>query len=94
MMALMSRNLMGYFFNVRGKLSGLLSVIGSVVSSAYNIVGEKWIVNPNSEEAIIDHSYYSIEVCQNLLTFLKISWVCIIIGTILTVVFVVPFNPK
>ena len=94
MMALMSRNLMGYFFNVRGKLSGILSVVGSVVSSAYNIVGEKWIVNPNSEEAIIDHSYYSIEVCQNLLTFLKISWVCIIIGTILTVVFVVPFNPK
>ena len=94
MMALMSRNVMGYFFHVRGKLSGILSVIGSLVSSAYNVVGEKWIVNPNSEEAIIDHSYYSLSVCQNLLIFLRICWVCIIIGTILTVIFVVPFDPK
>ena len=94
MMALMSRNLMGYFFHVRGKLSGILSVVGSLVSSAYNIIGEKWIVNPNSVEATEKGGYYPFEICQNLLLFLKISWVCLIVGTTLTVIFVVPYDPK
>ena len=92
--ALMSRNLMGYFFHVRGKLAGVLSVVGSLVSSAYNVIGEKWIVNPNSEEATVEGGYYTFEVCQNLLVFLKFCWVCISIGTILTVIFVVPYDPK
>ena len=94
MMALMSRNLMGYFFHIRGKLSGILSVIGSLVSSAYNVVGEKWIVNPNSEEPTVQGGYYTFEICQNLLFFLKISWICLIIGTVLAVIFVVPYDPK
>ena len=94
MSALMSRNLMGYFFHVRGKLSGILSVIGSLVSSAYNEIGEKWIVNPNSEEAVVDKSYYTFDVSKNLLTFYKFSWICITIGTILTVIFIVPFDSK
>ena len=34
MSALLSRNLMGYFFHIRGKLTGILSVVGSFVSSA------------------------------------------------------------
>ena len=92
--ALMSRNMMGYFFHVRGKLSGILSVVGSLVSSAYNVIGEKWIVNPNSEEATVQGGYYTFEVCQNLLVFLRFCWVCITIGTILTVIFVVPYDPK
>ena len=92
--ALMSRNIMGYFFHIRGKLSGVLSVIGSLVSSAYNVVGEKWIVNPKSEEATVDKSYYTIEVCQNLLKFFRICWICLSLGTILTVIFVVPFDKK
>ena len=65
----MTRNIMGYFFHVRGKLSGILSVISSLVSSGYNVVGENWIVNPKSEEATVDNSYYTFEVCQNLLKF-------------------------
>ena len=92
--ALMTRNLMRYFFHIRGKLSGILSVIGSLVSSGYNIVGEKWIVNPDSEEATVDNSYYTFEVCQNLLKFLRICWACLSIGTIMTVIFIVPFDDK
>ena len=92
--ALMSRNLMGYFFHVRGKLSGILSVIGSLVSAAYNEIGEKWFVNPNSEEAVVDNSYYSFDVSKNLLTFYKFSWICVTLGTILTVIFIVPFDSK
>ena len=94
MSALLSRNLMSYFFHIRGKLNGVLSVISSLVSSAYNAIGEKWIVNPNSEEAVVDNSYYTYEVSKNLLTFLEICWACIIIGTILTVIFVVPYDKK
>ena len=94
MMALLNRNAMGYFFHIRGKLNGVLSVIGSLVSSAYNAIGEKWIVNPNSEEAVVDNSYYTFEVSKNLLVFIEICWACIIIGTILTVVFVVPYDKK
>ena len=94
MSALLSRNLMGYFFHVRGKLTGILSVVGSFVSSAYNIIGEKWIVNPHSEEAIIDRSYYSFEVCENLLTYFKFCCLVLSIGTLLTVIFIVPFDKK
>ena len=94
MMALMSRNLMGYFFHIRGKLSGILSVVGSLVSSAYNVIGEKWIVNPNSEEATVEGGYYTFEICKNLLLYFKISSICLTIGTILTVIFVVPYDPK
>lgn len=94
MSALLSRNSMGYFFHVRGKLSGLLSVIGSLVSSGYNIVGENWIVNPKSEEATVDDSYYTFEVCKNLLTYFRFCWACLTLGTILTVIFVVPFDKK
>ncbi len=90
MTALLSRNAMSYFFHIRGKLNGVLSVISSLVSSAYNAIGEKWIVNPNSEEAVVDNSYYTYEVTKNILVFLKICWVCIILGTILTIIFVVP----
>ena len=94
MYALMSRNVMGYFFHIRGKLSGILSVISSLVSSAYNVIGEKWIVNPKSEEATVDKSYYTIEVCQNLLKFFRICWICTSLATILCVIFVVPFDKK
>lgn len=92
--ALLSRNLMGYFFHVRGKLSGILSVIGSLVSAGYNEIGEKWIVNPNSEEATVDKSYYTYDVSKNMLAFLRICWICIIVSTALTVIFIVPFDKK
>ena len=92
--ALLSRNLMGYFFHIRGKLTGILSVIASFVSSAYNIIGEKWIVNPHSEEAVVDKSYYSFEVCENLLTYFKFCWFVLSIGTLLTVIFIVPYDKK
>ena len=69
MTALLSRNLMNYFFHIRGKLYGVLSVISSLVSSAYNVIGEKWIVNPKSEEAVVDKSYYTYDVSKNLLHF-------------------------
>ena len=36
--ALTRRNVMGYFFHVRGKLSGIISVINSFVTYGYNIV--------------------------------------------------------
>lgn len=91
---LLSRNLMGYFFHVRGKLSGILSVIGSLVSAGYNEIGEKWIVNPNSEEATVDKSYYTYDVSKNMLAFLRICWICIIVSTALTVIFIVPFDKK
>ena len=94
MAALLSRNLMGYFFHIRGKLTGILSVVSSFVSSGYNIIGEKWIVNPNSEEAVVDRSYYSVEVCQNLLTYFKFCLFVISIGTLLTVIFIVPYDKK
>ena len=35
MSPLLSRNLMGYIFHIRGKLTGILSVVGSFVSSYY-----------------------------------------------------------
>ena len=92
--ALRRRNVMSYFFHVRGKLSGIISVINSFVTSGYNIVCEKWIVNPKSENPKYDEVYYDINVAKNVLKFIEFIWCCTGVATLISLLFIVPFDPE
>ena len=92
--ALRRRNVMSYFFHVRGKLSGIISVINSFVTSGYNIICEKWIVNPKSENPNYDEEYYDISVARNVLKFIEFIWCCTGVATLISLLFIVPFDPE
>ena len=92
--ALRRRNVMSYFFHVRGKLSGIISVINSFVTSGYNIICEKWIVNPKSENPNFDEEYYDISVARNVLKFIEFIWCCTGVATLISLLFIVPFDPE
>ena len=92
--ALRRRNVMSYFFYVRGKLSGIISVINAFITAGYNIICEKWIVNPNSEEAIYDKEYYSINVSENILNYIQFIWCCAGFGTLISLLLITPFDEE
>ena len=83
---------MSYFFHVRGKLSGIISIINSFVTSGYNVVCEKWIVNPKSENPTVDKDYYSIEVSSNILKYIQFIWCCTGFCTLISLLMIVPFD--
>ena len=91
---LIGRNLMGYFFAIRGKLNGGLSVVASLVSSGYNILAEKYFVNPFSDEADVDSSFYTFDVSSNFLSLIKFIIIDLIIGTALALLLIVPHDKK
>ena len=90
--ALRRRNVMSYFFHVRGKLSGIISIINSFVTSGYNVVCEKWIVNPKSENPTVDKDYYSIDVSKNILKYIQFIWCCTGFCTLVSLLMIVPFD--
>lgn len=91
---LIGRNLMGYFYAIRGKLNGGLSVVASLVSSGYNILAEKIFVNPYSDEADVDNSFYTFDVSSNFLSLIRFIVIDLIFGTILALILIVPHNEK
>lgn len=92
--ALRRRNVMSYFFHVRGKLSGILSVINSFVTSGYNVITEKWIINPNSKDPTFDEEYYDISISKNILKYIQFIWCCTGTATLISLLFIVPFDPE
>ena len=92
--ALRRRNIMSYFFYVRGKLSGILSVINAFITSGYNVICEKWIVNPKSENPVENTDYYDINVSKNILKFIQFIWCCAGIGTLISLLMIIPFDPE
>ena len=91
---LIERNLMGYFYEIRGKLNGGIAVISSLIASGYNMLAEKFIINPYSDEADIDGNYYSFDVSQNLKTYFIIIMVIFIIGTFFGLILIIPYDIK
>ena len=85
---------MGYFYEIRGRLNGGLAVINSLISSGYNILAENFIINPFSDEADIDGIFYSFDVSQNLKIYFIIMMAIFIIGTILSLIIIIPYDMK
>ena len=51
---LLDRNFLYYFYEIRGKLIGALSLVSALESAGLNMFAEKFIVNPQSDEADVD----------------------------------------
>ena len=90
--SLSGRNLMMYFFPIKGVLSGCLSVATSLANSGFNYLSDKVVINPNETDATLNNNtFFPIEVSQNLLKYYQVQWGCIGIGSLLTILFIVPF---
>ena len=91
---LMPRNLMYFFFEIRGKLSGALSIEKAILSSAFNTIAEKIMVNPESDEADVDEKFYTYEVSKRFLNVVIMNIIISIICCIFVVIIIVPYDKK
>ena len=80
--SLMGRNFMHFFFEIRGKLSGALSIVTALLSSGFNVIAEKIVVNPESDEADIDEKFYTYDVAKRVVDFNVIVIIINVIASI------------
>ena len=92
--ALRRRNVMSYFYHVRGKLSGIISVLNAFITAGYNVICEKWIMNPESENPTVDKDYYGINVASNYLKYIQFIWCCTGFGTLISLLLIIPFQEE
>jgi len=91
---LLDRNYLFYFYEVRGKVIGALSLITALQSAGYNMLAEKFIVNPKSEEADVDDLYYPYDVSQKIQNYILISLLIFSICAIISIITIIPFDKK
>ena len=94
---LSTKNAIQYFFNQRGAISGILELISSGLSAIHNKLAET-MINPKGEEPTpINGSkdyYYENSVAKNVLNFFILELGTFGISTLLTLLFLVPFDDK
>jgi len=104
---LSTKNAIQYFFNQRGTISGVLELISSALSATHNKIAET-IINPNGEEPAVCEKgkegvcgeennpkiYYSLELSEKILSFFMLELGCFGISTLLTLLFLVPYDEK
>ena len=104
---LSTKNAIQYFFNQRGTISGVLELISSALSATHNKIGET-IINPNGDEPEVCEKgkegecgtpanpkiYYGLELSEKVLSFFILELGCFGISTLLTLLFLVPYDEK
>ena len=90
--AISGKNACMYFPSKRGMVSGFLALISAIVSSSFNLLGEKIIINPDSEEPI--DGYYPVDCSKNILHFYLFQMICVGVCTIICLLFIVPYKMK
>ena len=90
--AISGKNACMYFPSKRGMVSGFLALISAIVSSSFNLLGEKIIINPDSEEPI--DGYYPVDCSKNILHFYLFQMICVGVCTIIGLLFIVPYKMK
>ena len=89
---LLERNHLYYFYEIRGKIIGALSLVNALESSGFNMLAEKFIVNPQSDEADVDEFYYPVNVSQNFRNYVLICVILYSICAIISIIFIIPFD--
>ena len=56
---------MYFFFEIRGKLLGALSVIGALLGMGFNYITELIFVNPESDEVDVEGRFYTFNISKN-----------------------------
>ena len=93
-MPLEIRNNISYFYEIRGKLLGILSVPEALVNGGFNVIGEKIIINPESDEADVDDNFYTYNVAKKYLNFIILCIILISSSNIIASLLIVPFDKK
>lgn len=91
--SLSTKNAMMFYYNKRCLVSCLLIIISTLLSALHNIIGEN-IINPGSEEPIKSSSFYPIEISKNAGNFFLFELGCFGVSTLLTLLFIVPYDKK
>jgi MFS family permease len=94
---LSTKNAIQYFFNQRGAISGILELISSGLSATHNKIAETMINPKGDEPSSIDGSkdlYYDYSIAKNVLNFFILELGTFGISTLLTLLFLVPFDEK
>lgn len=92
-LVLTSKNAVMYFFNKKGTISGILSLITTLNFSVFNAIGEKVIINPKSVGPD-NESFYPYEVSKNIVNYTLFQIAMIGITSLLCILFIVPYDMK
>ena len=88
------RNNISYFYAIRGKLLGILSVPEALVNGGFNVIAEKFIINPESDEADVDNNFYTEDVSKNYLDFILLCMILIFCSNIIASILIITFDKK
>ena len=91
---LMGRNMMYFFFEIRGKLIGTLSIVRALLSMGFGYISELIVVNPESDEADVDGRFYTLNISERVLNYIIINIIITIICYILILIIIVPYDKK
>jgi hypothetical protein len=89
---LLERNHLYYFYEIRGKLIGALSLVSALESAGLNMFAEKFIVNPQSDEADVDELYYPFNIAENIRKYILIVIIIYLICSVISVILIIPFD--
>ena len=88
------RNQISYFYEIRGKILGILSVPEALVNGGFNIIAEKIIINPESDEADVDDNFYTYNVAKKYFNFIILCMILISTSNVIAVILIIPFDKK
>ena len=89
---LLDRNFLYYFYEIRGKLIGALSLVNALESAGLNMFAEKFIVNPQSDEADVDELYYPFNIAENIRKYILIVIIIYFSCSVISVILIIPFD--
>ena len=85
---------MYFFFEIRGKLSGALGIVNAIESSGFSLITEKFIVNPESDEADVDEQFFTYNVSKRVLNYIILNIIITVVTTVLIIIIIVPYKKE
>jgi len=92
--SLMERNFVSYFYEIRGKILGMMALSLALETSGFNMLAENFIINPESDEADVDENFYTYKVSKRIIKYIIIILIIFTSCSILSLIIVVPFDKK
>ena len=91
---LSKRNACSYFMNRKALISGIVTLVPSLVNAGLAIFYEKHILNPLSESPTIEHSYYDEKIFLNFQTLIIYEIAFLILVCVLSLLTFYKNDPK
>lgn len=89
---LLDRNFLYYFYEIRGKIMGALSVLNALESAGFNMLAEKFIINPQADEADVDEFFYPFDISKKFRNYILFTMILYLVCAIISIIFIIPFD--